>query len=72
MGLFFHELTLQASEGEDIDGSLNYVVDLICALQHNNVSLAMLMNCFTINVMMSRLQDLAGLLDILHQWSGLL
>ena len=51
---------------------MNYIVDLICALQHSNCSLAMLMNCFTTNVVLARLNNLGTLLRLLEEWSGLL
>ena len=72
MAAFYHELTLQLSSTKDMEGSLRYIVDLMCTLQNNLTSLTMLMNCFTLNLILTRLKDLPSLLRILLQWSDIL
>lgn len=73
MAVFFYELTKELiSDNCDFEGCLRYFVDLMAALQHNEFSLSMLLNSFTMNVIINQLNDLPKVLRCIRIMSAMI
>ena len=70
MAFFYHGVTSRLKTAKDQEGDIRYLADLVAALHSHPQSLAMLMNCLTINYILPCAKNLPSVLAFLSQWTN--